>query len=74
MFADIRNKFAHCNVKIIDKYESNKIGDVLLNFKDYSETELNMDLTIKVSDFEKLLRDENYMIITEFINSKVIKK
>lgn len=71
MIEGIRNSIAHGNVKIINEAECNFIGDIFLNFKDYDNGELIMDLTIKVSDFELLLKNENYKVITDFLNNKV---
>lgn len=69
----IRNAIAHGNVRIINLPECYVIGDALLNFKDYDNNELVMDLTIKVKDFQILFKDYNRKVITDFLDNKIEK-
>lgn len=65
----IRNALAHGNVSVIDLFSADSFQDIKLNFKDYDDDELCMDLTISLKDFNTLFNQENVDAIKDFINT-----
>lgn len=70
----IRNALAHGNVKIINSFEVLDINDIILNFKDYDEEMLCMDLSLTIRQFNNLFSEENVNVLSNFINSKIYTK
>lgn len=66
----IRNALAHGNVEIINPFEVSAIGNLILNFKDYDNGELCMDLTLTIKEFNTLFSEQNLNVIKQFINKE----
>jgi len=66
----IRNALAHGNVKILNPFETINPDDIILNFKDYDEDILCMDLSLTIKQFNTLFSEENVNILTNFINKE----
>ena len=61
----IRNAIAHGLVEIVNPADCQFIGEILINFKSFHNEKLCFDITLKISDFEKLFDDENiYYLFT----------
>ncbi|MDD3452725.1 MAG: hypothetical protein PHN42_00385 [Bacilli bacterium] len=66
----IRNAIAHGNIKINKYKEVSNFKNTIISFKDIYNENIEFELDISISDFEKLFSDENIITIQKFLNNQ----